>query len=176
MSHVHGGELTFCQLRCKEIVNIVDGRRLGRMIDLIIDGKTCRIRGIVAPSCERRLFLFRSRNEIFIPWERIRKIGEDTILVELGHLPRHHRGGRHDRRFIGVLGGSGDGESGVLYERGGDSEGGDGGGGNAKAQSKCDGKCEKCMMFDCQKRWKKDVHKCNEKFAHHLVDNMIRDR
>ncbi|MCL2370647.1 MAG: YlmC/YmxH family sporulation protein [Firmicutes bacterium] len=172
----HGGELTFCQLRCKEIVNIIDGRRLGRMIDLIIDGKTCRIRGIVAPSCDRRLFLFRSRNEIFIPWERIRKIGEDTILVELGHFPRHQRGGRGDRRFVGVMGEeSGDG---VVYERGGDNEerGGGDRDGNVRVNSKCDGKCEKCMMFDCQRRWKKDVRKCNERFAHHLVDNMARDR
>ena len=173
MSH---GELTFCQLRCKEIVNVVDGRRLGRLIDLIIDAKTCRIRGIVAPSCERRLFLFRSRNEIFIPWERIKKIGEDTILVELGNLPRPHRGwgggGRFDKRFVGVLGDE-DGEHGESGGR--DKERGEGigdrGGGNVRT---CDGKCEKCMLFDCQRRWKADISRCNEKFAHHLVDNAMK--
>lgn len=76
-------ELSFCDLRAKEVINICDGRRLGNIIDLIIDCRFARVIGIVVP-CERGFFsFFKSNQDIFIPWHRICKIGKDVILVEL---------------------------------------------------------------------------------------------
>lgn len=76
-------ELSFCDLRAKEVINICDGRRLGNIIDLIIDCRCARVIGIVVP-CERGFFsFFKSNQDIFIPWHRICKIGRDVILVEL---------------------------------------------------------------------------------------------
>lgn len=76
-------ELSFCDLRAKEVVNICDGRRLGNIIDVIIDCRCARITGIVVPY-ERGFFSFlKSNQDIFIPWNRICKIGKDVILVEL---------------------------------------------------------------------------------------------
>lgn len=74
--------ITFLELRSKEIVNIVDGRRLGRIVDLVFTCSGCVI-GFVAP-CNRKLFKSFNQNDyIFIPWNNICKIGDDVILVEL---------------------------------------------------------------------------------------------
>ncbi len=75
-------EVTFCELRCKEIINVIDGKRLGRIIDLVFDLKCGRILGLVAPGF-RRFIGFKSREDIYIPWRSVCKIGDDVILVEL---------------------------------------------------------------------------------------------
>ncbi|MEG1613464.1 MAG: YlmC/YmxH family sporulation protein [Clostridia bacterium] len=75
-------DYTFCELREKEVVNTVDGRRLGRIVDISF---TCRgqIFGIIVPGCKKLLRNLSSNDAIFIPWRNICKIGEDVILVEL---------------------------------------------------------------------------------------------
>lgn len=79
-------ELSFCDLRAKEVINICDGKRLGNIIDLIFDSCTSRVIGIVVP-CEKSFFsFFKSNQDIFIPYNRIRKIGRDVILVELNPI------------------------------------------------------------------------------------------
>ena len=75
-------EVTFCELRCKQVVNVVDGKCLGHIIDIVFDLKCGRILGLVTPGW-RRWFWFRPREDIFIPWRNVCKIGDDVILVEL---------------------------------------------------------------------------------------------
>lgn len=80
---MQGIDYTFCELREKEVINIADGRRLGRIIDLGINC-TGRIVGIVVPG-EKKFFKNLSGAEnIFIPWKNVLKIGDDVILTELG--------------------------------------------------------------------------------------------
>lgn len=70
-------------LRQKEVINVTDGRRLGFVSDVEIDLESGRIDAIVIPG-EGRLFGFIGKdNEFIIPWEKIKKIGEDIILVDL---------------------------------------------------------------------------------------------
>ena len=76
-------EISFCELRSKMVVNLSDGRRLGRIIDLVYDECTAKVLGVVVPSGRSFLF-FKGKEDIFIPYHCICKIGEDTILVELG--------------------------------------------------------------------------------------------
>ena len=75
-------EYTFCELREKEVVNMADGRRLGRIVDLLF---TCsgRVIGIIVPGSKRLLKNLTAGDAIFIPWRNICKIGTDVILVEL---------------------------------------------------------------------------------------------
>ena len=74
--------MSFSELRRKDVINITDGRRLGRPIDIIFNEKAC-IESIVtpAPSCFWGFFS-RDREGIIIPYCRIRRIGDDVILVE----------------------------------------------------------------------------------------------
>ena len=68
----------------KEVINICDGKRLGFVQDVCADLDTGRITSIIVPGGTNRLMnLFSNSNDIVIPWEQIKCIGEDLILVEL---------------------------------------------------------------------------------------------
>ena len=73
-------EYSFSDLRTKRVINIIDGRELGHLCDIVF---TCtgRVMYFVAPG---RKSLFKSNAEnIYISWRNILKVGEDVILVEL---------------------------------------------------------------------------------------------
>lgn len=73
-------DIAFTDLKEKEIINVTDGKKLGRIIDFLFDIETGQIKGIIVPG-ERKIF---KRNEdIFVPLERIKRIGGDVILVKL---------------------------------------------------------------------------------------------
>ena len=77
-------DISFCKLRCKEVVNICDGKNLGNIIDIIIDTTCGKILGLIVPANNKNFFNFlKSNNDIFIPYNRICKIGKDTILVDI---------------------------------------------------------------------------------------------
>ncbi len=76
-------ESSFLELRCKEVVNVVDGRKLGHIVDMVFDLNTARVCGIVVPGEKTFWNVFKSTSQLFIPFECICKIGEDAILVEL---------------------------------------------------------------------------------------------
>ncbi len=73
-------EVCFSDLKEKEIVNVFDGRKLGRIIDILFDASTGMVRGIVVPGDKK---LFRKNEDIFVPLEKLKKIGDDVILVSL---------------------------------------------------------------------------------------------
>lgn len=77
-----GIEYTFCQLREREVVNIADGKRLGRIIDM---GFNCqgKILGIILPANRKFFKNITNNDNIFVPWRQVLKIGDDVILVEL---------------------------------------------------------------------------------------------
>ena len=75
-------ELSFTELRERDVVNIADGRSYGKACDIVFNYPEGKISGIVVPG--RRCYsLFRSRNDIFIEWRKIKKVGKDVILVDL---------------------------------------------------------------------------------------------
>ncbi|MDD4170425.1 MAG: YlmC/YmxH family sporulation protein [Desulfotomaculaceae bacterium] len=77
-------------LRMREIINIVDGRRLGMLKDIDIDLEAGRIDAIILPGLNGgKLLGFLGREEeIIIPWDKIIKIGMDVILVEVKEFNR----------------------------------------------------------------------------------------
>jgi YlmC/YmxH family sporulation protein len=70
-------------LKQKEVINISDGRRLGFVSDVEFDLENGKIDAIVIPGGGRFFGIIGKDNEVIIPWERIKKIGEDIILVEM---------------------------------------------------------------------------------------------
>ncbi|EXX91701.1 YlmC/YmxH family sporulation protein [Paenibacillus darwinianus] len=67
----------------KDVINIVDGKRLGQVSDLELDLRQGRIDSIVVPTDSRFFGLFGSGTEVVIPWRNIVKIGADVVLVRL---------------------------------------------------------------------------------------------
>lgn len=73
-------------LRQKEVINIIDGKRLGFISDLDIDLEKGVVKALIIPGQSRILSLFTRSGEHVIPWEKVNKIGTDVILVEMGEL------------------------------------------------------------------------------------------
>jgi len=102
MSH----ELSFCELRSKQVVNVIDGKVLGRIVDVVFSRQSARVLGFVVPG-EGGFAIFKRKGDIFIPFERICKIGVDVVLVELkpfhghGHELLEHRGHGHSSTHSG---------------------------------------------------------------------------
>lgn len=70
-------------MKQKEVVNVIDGCRLGYLCDVEIDLYCGKIVSIIVPG-QRKIFgIFGKDVEYEIPWECIKKIGEDIILVEV---------------------------------------------------------------------------------------------
>lgn len=77
-------ELSFRDLKKRDVINVADGASLGRIIDIVLDFPKGVMVGIVVPGRRGRgLFGFFSKSDIFIDESRIVKIGNDVILVEL---------------------------------------------------------------------------------------------
>lgn len=74
-----GRALTFKQ---KEVINLTDGRRLGYVQDVEANFETGEITAIVVPGGSK-LFNLGGKNDIIIPWNKIKRIGDDIILVEI---------------------------------------------------------------------------------------------
>ncbi len=158
-------ELSYCELRAKEIINTADGRRLGRIVDIVFSGDNGEVKGIVVPYV--RKFFFSRSQEIFIPWSCINKIGDDVILVHIigDGFPRGQVRGRKgydsyyccppppppqdcpnacpppcdDSRFDCDCNRDCPPPNACPPD---------------DCRPDCDGKCEKCMLFDCAYRWK----------------------
>ncbi|GAB6152419.1 YlmC/YmxH family sporulation protein [Desulfosporosinus burensis] len=76
-------------LRILDIVNVKDGRRLGPIKDLDLDLERGVVKGIVVPGPSKSWGLFGGgkTEDYFIPWDRVKKIGVDVILVDVNDLP-----------------------------------------------------------------------------------------
>ena len=70
-------------LATREVINTGDGRKLGNIVDVELDLSTGKIVAVVVPGQPKALGIFGRGDDYVIPWESIKKIGEDVILVEL---------------------------------------------------------------------------------------------
>jgi len=76
-------ETSFTDLRNKEVINVLSGRLLGNVNDIIIDCRCNCVIGLMVPGCKSFFSFFKPNQEIFIPMSSVCKIGEDVILVEV---------------------------------------------------------------------------------------------
>jgi YlmC/YmxH family sporulation protein len=77
-----GAELSFCELRTKMVINVIDGNALGRIVDIIFSRESSRVIGVVVPG-DKCFRIFNKKGDIFIPYDKIVRIGLDVILAEL---------------------------------------------------------------------------------------------
>ena len=73
----------FTELLCKEVICICDGRRLGFVSDVRIELPEGRVCAVIVPGACRYLGLCGRRDDFVIPWNCIRRIGPDIILVDV---------------------------------------------------------------------------------------------
>ncbi|HWQ73750.1 MAG TPA: YlmC/YmxH family sporulation protein [Syntrophomonas sp.] len=75
------------ELEGKEIVNIYDGLRMGTVgeSDLVVDQETGEIVSIILPNRGNLLNFWADRQKLVIPWDSIKKIGREVIVVDIDH-------------------------------------------------------------------------------------------
>ena len=73
------------KLKNKEVINISDGRSLGYVYDIEVDLEKGVIDGIVIPGQKGFMgFFSKGEGDMVVKWEKVRTIGDDVILVDLG--------------------------------------------------------------------------------------------
>lgn len=70
------------ELSCKEVINICDGTRYGYVNDVEVDCISGKILTIIIHGGGKFGAVFSKANDIIIPWEAIKRIGDDVILVD----------------------------------------------------------------------------------------------
>jgi len=76
--------MSLSELRTKDVINTLDGRRLGKVMDIEFDACSGCVEALVVPGEFKMTNVFKGEKcGIVIPWQRICKIGENVILVQL---------------------------------------------------------------------------------------------
>ena len=70
-------------MRCKEVINVKDGQRLGFISDVEVEIPEGQVCALIVPGPCRFFGLLGRKDDFVIPWRCIRRIGEDIVLVEM---------------------------------------------------------------------------------------------
>ncbi len=77
-------ELSFKDLRKRDVVNVADGRCLGRVSNVFLEFPRGILTGIAVPERKTKgIFRWFDKSELYIAESKILKIGNDVILVDL---------------------------------------------------------------------------------------------
>ena len=90
-------EMSFSEIRTKEVVNTADGKKLGKVCDVVFCFPENKLLGFVVPGS--RSFGLK-KTDFFIGLKNIVKIGDDVILVNIGCAGAtcaKGKGGAHER-------------------------------------------------------------------------------
>ena len=70
------------ELRYKEVISVEDGTRYGYVGDMEVDLESGQVRALVVPGRRRFFGLLGREEDKVIPWNAVKRFGEDIILVE----------------------------------------------------------------------------------------------
>ena len=88
-------QIRIIDLRSRDVVNVCSGMRLGSVCDAIVDIDSGNIAAVIVPGPCRFFGLFGRGDDYVIPWDCIRKIGEDIVLCEIPGEYRREKRLRH---------------------------------------------------------------------------------
>ena len=81
-------EVNFSSLKQKDVINVIDGKNMGRVCDLSFSFPENCVLGFTVTGCKGFKF---SKQEVFIPIKNVTKIGKDAVLVKFGENPTDRR-------------------------------------------------------------------------------------
>lgn len=73
--------------RQKEVINIKTGQRMGFISDVDVDMDKGTLNSVIIPGAGKVLGMFGRGEDVVIPWECIRTIGDEVILVDYDAFP-----------------------------------------------------------------------------------------
>jgi len=74
------------ELQAKDVINVVDGTKMGRINNMEIDITTGKIVSIIVQTNTRLMNFFTGSNNIVIPWNQIVKIGGEVVIVNYSNF------------------------------------------------------------------------------------------
>lgn len=74
--------LNLSDLQNKEVIDIASGRRIGAIIDVIINMNGSISKLVLEDRKVSRRFLSSNKEDVYLDWKQIVKIGDDIILVD----------------------------------------------------------------------------------------------
>lgn len=86
--------MTLHDLSEKDVIQIKTGENLGRIDDVIFDKGTARLQSVVLRGRSHLFGLMGYDEDLIIPWEALKNIGTDVIMVDAEPLPVQRRAGR----------------------------------------------------------------------------------
>ena len=78
-----GGRMLYSEFKTKEVINIKDCKRLGRVTDFEFDECSGQICALIIPSGNKFFNFFDNEPDYVIPYKNIKKIGPDIIIVDI---------------------------------------------------------------------------------------------
>ena len=70
------------ELQNKDVINIIDGKKVGNIIDIDIESNG-KMNSLIVEKSKFFVSMFSNKNELEIKWDQIEKIGEDVILITI---------------------------------------------------------------------------------------------
>ena len=93
--------MKYCELRRKEVINLNDGCRLGYVGDMEITIPEGCIKALIVFGPCRFFGLFGRGEDFYIPWECVRKFGDDIVLIDKPFQRRDASSERKRRKRYG---------------------------------------------------------------------------
>ena len=75
--------MKFTQLQCKEVICISTGKRLGFVAEVEVEVPDGTVAAIIVPGPCHFLGLWGRKDDFCIPWNCVRKVGPDIVLVDI---------------------------------------------------------------------------------------------
>ncbi|MDO4302445.1 MAG: YlmC/YmxH family sporulation protein [Bacillota bacterium] len=75
--------MLFSELKCKDVINLRDCKKLGRISDLEFDECSGQICKVFVPSGNKFLNFLCTEPDFVIPYKDIKQIGPDIIIVDI---------------------------------------------------------------------------------------------
>ena len=75
--------MNLSDLQMKEIIDVSSGKRLGTIVDVVVDSRGFIIKMMLDNRKNRGKLFSSNKEDIYIEWKNIIKLGDDIILVDI---------------------------------------------------------------------------------------------
>ncbi len=73
------------ELKAKEVIDVSCGERLGYVSDVEINLESGQLVALIVPGQYKLMGFLGREEDIIIKWDKIKKIGDDIIIIERGN-------------------------------------------------------------------------------------------
>lgn len=84
--------MNLSDLQNKEVIDIASGRRLGAIVDVVVNTNGAISKLVLEDRKVSRRFLSTMKEDVYLDWKQIVKIGDDIILVDGKDNLEYHSG------------------------------------------------------------------------------------